>query len=66
MSSSAPKFRCYNDHMSGYSKRTSQIIFEFTSAIDLSRPETRTYECEVCGAQNEITKSKAEWTVAIN
>jgi len=61
MSGPTPKFRCYNGHMSGYSKRAGEILMEFSVGADPAKPETRTYECEVCGSENEITKTCLEW-----
>lgn len=45
---------------SGYSKKKpGEIVLEFKPSMDNS--EERVYECERCGAENEIENSSQEW-----
>ena len=57
------KFGCFKCHKkSRYLRRVGGLKWEarFTGGFT-GGDETRTYECERCKAENQITNSKLEW-----
>lgn len=56
-------FTCHRCGLeSGYTKKKpGEIVLEFKPGLDV--PEQRIYECECCGAENEIENTDKEWTV---
>ena len=58
------QFRCHRCHkQSRYLKRKRKMEFLAEMKISLSTEETRTYECEHCSAESEITEPAGAWDV---
>jgi hypothetical protein len=59
----AKTFDCFNQHSSEFIRRRRKTDFSGARlvGVDPSTKETRTYECSVCGAENDITLSPGEW-----
>jgi hypothetical protein len=55
------EFKCYKcGRQSRYRHRVGIDRYELMS-FGSGRHDTRTYECEQCGAENEITNSQSGW-----
>jgi hypothetical protein len=58
------QFRCCNcNKNSRYLKRKSELLLEFKVPRLPNSDETRTYECEHCSAENQVTMPANDWLV---
>lgn len=65
MANGKPTFTCYNCRReSDYSQRAEgKVVVEFVRNVvgSAEDSETRTYLCQHCHTENQITKTEAEW-----